>query len=80
MNVKPVIIYTHLGFTGYYRNFIENYSYLTNEMNTQKKNEKLDWTKVMQRKFELLKDCFRKKPIRAYPRYDLPDKFILTAD
>ena len=49
-------------------------------MNAQKKNEKLDWTEVMQRKFELLKDCFRKKPIRAYPRYDLPDKFILTTD
>ena len=69
-----------MGFTGYYRNYIENYSHLTNEMNAQKKNEKLDWTEVMQRKFELLKDCFKKKPIRAYPRYDLPDKFILTTD
>ena len=37
-----------LGFTGYYRNYIENYSHLTNEMNAQKKNEKLDWTEVMQ--------------------------------
>ena len=65
---------------GYYSSYIENYSHLTNEMNAQKKNEKLDWTEVMQRKFELLKDCFRKKLIRAYPRYDLPDKFILTTD
>ena len=26
---------TFLGFTGYYRNYIENYSHLTNEMNAQ---------------------------------------------
>ena len=47
---------TFLGFTGYYRNYIQNYSYLTNEMNAQKKNEKLDWTEVMQKKFEALKE------------------------
>ena len=71
---------TFLGFTGYYRTYIQDYSYLTNEMNAQKKNEKLDWTEVMQKKFEALKECFKKKPIRSYPRYDLPDKFILTTD
>ena len=47
---------TFLGFTGCYRNYIQNYSYLTKELNAQKKNEKLDWTEVMQKKFEALKE------------------------
>ena len=71
---------TFLGFTGYYRNYIPEYSFLTNEMNDQKKREKLEWTEVMQEKFEKLKEYFKKNPIRSYPRYDLPDKFILTTD
>ena len=49
-------------------------------MNAQKKNEKLNWTKVIQKKFEDLKECFEKKPIRSYPRHDLPGKFILTTE
>ena len=49
-------------------------------MNAQKKSEKLEWTAIMQEKFEKLKDAFKRNPIRSYWRYDLEDKFILTTD
>ena len=39
---------TFLGFTGYYRSYIKDYSRLTNEMNSQKENEKLEWTEIME--------------------------------
>ena len=71
---------TFLGFTGYYQFYIPQYSVLTNEMNAQKKSEKLEWTEVMQDKFQKLKECFRQNSIRSYPHYDLEDKFILTTD
>ena len=49
-------------------------------MNAQKKSEKLEWTSIMQEKFEKLKELFKRNPIRSYPRYDIASKFILTTD
>ena len=40
-----------LGFTGYYRSFIQDYSKLTNEMNTMKTQKQFEWTDVMEEKF-----------------------------
>jgi len=58
-----------LGFTGYYRSFIKEYAQLTAEMNSQKKKKVLEWTPEMGQKFEMLKELFCRKPIRAYPRF-----------
>ena len=69
-----------LGFTGYYRSFLPKYSELTNEMNAQKRATKLDWTPIMESKFQQLKKEFEKSPVRAYPRYDGKEPFELTVD
>ena len=74
---------TFLGFVGYYREFIPEFSELTNEMNAQKSTkttEPLQWTAEIERKFQLLKDKFKVAPIRAYPQYHTSEKFILTTD
>lgn len=71
---------TFLGFVGYYRSFIDQFSYLTNEMNAQRKAKKLEWTSAMEEKFRILKGKFKCKPIRSYPRYDLAELFELTTD
>ena len=71
---------TFLGFVSYYRQFIVDFSKLTSEMNGQKKKDKLEWTDQMSKDFEELKSQFKGAPIRGYPRYDLPEPFILTTD
>ena len=48
-----------LGFTGYYREF----SYLTNEANSQRSKKTFIWTDQMQEKFVKLKEAFLTKPI-----------------
>ena len=69
-----------LGFAGYYRGFIKEFSTLTSEMNSQRKNKTLTWTDTMTRDFQTLKECFLRKPIRSYPRYDVTEKFQVTTD
>ena len=39
-----------------------------------------NWTPEMQEKFETLKAEFGKKPVRAYPRYDLDTPFLVATD
>ena len=69
-----------LGFTGYYRSFIKEYSFLTAEMNKLKKDDKVIWTDELKSKFQRLKEVFKEKPVRGYPRYDLEEPFILDSD
>ena len=69
-----------LGFCNYYRNFIKDFSFLTNEMNSAKNKEKFEWTEEMNKKFLLLKEKFREAPIRAFPRYDSNEPFQLAVD
>ena len=69
-----------LGFTGYYRSFIKEYSHLTAEMNKDKMKQTLDWTPETTAKFEKLKSCFKAQPLRGYPQYDNPEPFILDTD
>lgn len=73
---------TFLGFVGYYRAFIRQFAELTHEMNSlrRSKDKEFVWTASMQRDFETLKQKFLEKPIRSYPRYDLPEPFQLTTD
>ena len=52
-----------LGFTGYYRSFIKEYSFLTAEMNKLKKDDKVIWTDEVRTKFQRLKEVFKEKPV-----------------
>ena len=47
-----------LGFAGYYRSFIPQYSALTNRLNGIKKAEKFVWNEEIQRDFVQLKEAF----------------------
>lgn len=71
---------TFIGFTSYYRSFIPEYSYLTNEMNTMKKETKLTWNENLEEKFKKLKEAFSKAPIRSYPDYSSEEPFELATD
>ena len=69
-----------LGFSGYYRTFIKDYSFLTAEMNKEKNNSEIVWTEETKSKFEQLKQCFKEAPVRGYPEYFNPNPFILDTD
>lgn len=69
-----------LGFCGYYRSFIKEFAHLTYEMNKMKTGKELKWTEATKEKFEKLKQCFDKQPLRGYPQYDNPQPFILDTD
>ena len=70
-----------LGFSGYYRAFITEYSHLTFEMNKMKTNKgELTWSDEAIQKFEKLKKCFQTAPLRGYPDYHSSEPFILDTD
>ena len=71
---------TFLGFCGYYRTFIKDFSMLTNEMNSMKKETKLVWNDVLEEKFKLLKEEFSKMPVRSYPDYSSDEPFQVAVD
>ena len=71
---------TFLGFTSYYRSFIKDYSYLTNEMNGMRMGKKLEWSPEIDKKFNQLKKRFEEMPLRSYPRYDIDNPFRVTTD
>ena len=69
-----------LGFTGYYRSFIKEYSDLTAEMNKAKLDRVVNWTEPMKAKFEILKQKFQTGPVRGYQDYKNPEPFIVDTD
>ena len=69
-----------LGFTGYYRVFIREYSDLTYEMNKLKNDQDIVWTEDVKAKFEKLKQAFKEGPVRGYPQYSTDQPFILDTD
>lgn len=71
---------TFLGYTGYYRTFLPDYSELTYEMNQQRRAKTLEWTPQMSENFKKIKEAFMKRPIRSYPRYDIKEPFEVTTD
>ena len=71
---------TWLGFTSYYRSFIPNFSELTNEMNSMKKETKLVWNEILEEKFKKLKDEFSRMPVRSYPDYHSDEPFQIATD
>ena len=88
----PQIVYyvrSFLGFVGYYRRFIKNFSKIANPIrevitgleNQSKRTAKkttIEWTEASNSAFEHLKELCLSAPILAYPDYQLP--FILHTD
>jgi len=70
---------TYLGFTGYYRRFVPNYSELAKPLTElTMKGVTFRWGKDQQAAFEEIKDCIQKLPLLYYP---LPEKdFHLKVD
>ena len=62
---KEVAIF--LGFAGYYRTFIPQYSVLTNRLNGIKKEENFLWNEEIEQDFVELKKAFTKGGIQAFP-------------
>ena len=71
---------TFVGFVSYYRQYIRHFSHLTNEMHTAKGKDKLEWTSVLEEKFNKLKQAFKEAPIRAFPMYHIDAPFLLSID
>ena len=78
-----------LGFVGYYRRFIKNFSKITkpirevitgleNQSKRAAKKTYIEWTDTAESAFEALKTMCVSTPILAYPNYQLP--FILHTD
>lgn len=76
----PKELRSFLGFSGYYRAFIKDYSFLTAELNKMKTQKKLEWTEEVKTKFKQLKESFRTGPTRGYPKYEGSGPFILDTD
>ena len=50
-------------------------------MDGQKRKKELEWTEEMEANFLTLKECFNRRPIRAYPRFDEDaEKFQVRVD
>ena len=60
---------TFLGFSGYYRTFISQYSALTNRLNGINKAEKFLWNEEIERDFFELKRVFTEGGIKAFPDF-----------
>ncbi|MCP3663901.1 MAG: hypothetical protein GY696_15645, partial [Gammaproteobacteria bacterium] len=68
-------IQSFLGLTGYYRNFVQNYSRIARPMvDLTEKGMPFLWGDYQQKAFETLKQKLIEAPILAYPRMDLPFK------
>ena len=84
-----------LGFTGYYRRFIENYSRIARPLNdllvghctsktpkkpwSRKKETPFEWTEKQQEAFNTLRDRLKNPPVLAYADYRLPFKLHTEA-
>lgn len=76
-NVKE--IKSFLGLTGYYRNFIPDYSKIAKPItNLLKKDSKFEWKIECQEAFQKLKNILISEPILQYPDFDKP--FTITCD
>ena len=77
-----------LGKVGYYRRFIKGYAAVarpwtdvTGKSDDPVEEKKaLTLTEEMQKSFKELNNCLLTAPVLAYPRFDLPEQFILDTD
>ena len=56
-----------MGFAGYYRTFIPQYSALPNRLNGIKKAEKFLWNEEIQRDFVMLREHSRREGYKLFP-------------
>lgn len=76
-NVKD--IKSFLGFTGYYRRFIPNYSHFSNSLNKLlKKGAEFKWDAFCDESFHHLKKALVTSPILQFPNFNR--EFFLTCD
>jgi hypothetical protein len=76
---NPMEIRKFLGFTGYYRYFIPNYSQIAWPLlHLTKKTTPWEWTNIQQLAFDLLKALMCEAPVLIQPNFE--KKFILQVD
>ena len=76
---NPTEIRKFLGFTGYYRYFVPNYSQIAQLLlRLTKKTTPWEWTNVQQLAFDLLKALMCKVPVLIQPNFE--KKFFLQVD
>ena len=76
---NPTEIRKFLGFTGYYRYFIPNYSQIARPLlHLTKKTTPWEWTKMQQLAFDLLKALMCEAPVLIQPNFE--KKFFLQVD
>ena len=76
---NPTEIRKFLGFTGYYRYFIPNYSQIARPLlHLTKKTTPWKWTKTQQLAFDLLKALMCEAPVLIQPNFE--KKFFLQID
>jgi hypothetical protein len=76
---SPTEIRKFLGFTGYYRYFIPNYSQIARPLlHLIKKTTPWEWTKMQQLAFDLLKALMCEAPVLIQPNFE--KKFFLQVD
>src|SRR6266403_2605945 len=75
----PTEIHKFLGFTGYYRYFIQGYSKIARPLlDLTKKAVIWNWGEPQQRAFKELKTCMCSRPVLTQPNFDKP--FFLQTD
>ena len=67
-----------LGFTAFIRQHIRHYSELSAPLVDVKHNKTIEWTDLMDRSFETLKQAIKQAPILRFPDYSRP--FYLASD
>lgn len=76
---NQIDILSYLGFTGWYRKFIERYSHVAAPMTELlKKGVDFEWTDAQQAAFEKLKELLTSTPILVLPSPDYP--FVMYTD
>jgi len=76
---NPTDVRSFLGFTGFYRYFIPNYSRVTRPLlDLTKKAMPWVWTEAQMTAFEMLKKLMCSKPVLTQPQYDKP--FMVHTD
>jgi len=76
---NPTDVRSFLGFTGFYRYFIPNYSCVARPLlDLTKKATPWVWTKAQMIAFETLKKLMCSKPVLTQPQYDKP--FVVHTD
>ncbi len=70
-----------LGFTGYYRKYVQNYAEIASPLTAlTSKNKVFEWTPVCEESFKNLKEALIQPPVLSYPISDIDAIFVLDAD